>query len=58
MEFVLQALTGWYFDKTGTLRRCVVVNVNMGVGQFAVIDAETGEPVDVAVEDVLTEQPE
>ena len=40
------------------LRRCVVVNANMGVGQVAVIDVETGQPVDVAVEDVLTEKPE
>lgn len=53
----LEQRTGWYFDATGCLRACLVINASV-VGQVAVIDAETGEPVNVPVEDVLTEPPE
>lgn len=52
----LEQRPGWYFDKMGRLRACLVVNASL-VGQVAVIDLETGEPVDVPVEDVLTEPP-
>lgn len=53
----LEQRTGWYFDAAGRLRACLVVNASL-VGQVAVIDVETGEPVEVPVEDVLTEPPE
>lgn len=46
---------GWYFNDKGELRECLVVTAGMGVGMVAVLDVETGEPVDVAVQDVLAQ---
>lgn len=47
---------GWYFTPAGVLRECIVLVTAFAPGPM-VIDVETGEPVSVPVEDVLTEVP-
>lgn len=53
----MERRTGWYFAADGELRECVVIQSPFAPHPF-VLDMETGKAVPVAVEDVLTEQPE
>ena len=49
---------GWYWTPDNELRACMVGSMTLFTVERFVIDTETGEIVDVPIEDVMIEKPD